>query len=126
MSAILIIDDEAAIRALLRQHLEKAGHQVTEGADGEEALRLVKSQKPDLVFLDVMLPRRDGWKVCRDVKGNPETAKTPIVLLTSCRENVDEIRGWESGADGYLTKPWNPDQLREIAQQLLQRQAPPR
>ena len=119
MSKILIIDDEAAVRGILKFQLEKAGHEVLEGADGDEALRLARTSKPDLLFLDGVLPKKDGWRVCRDLKSDPATKAMPIVLLTSSTQNVDELRGWESGADEYLTKPWDPAQLHDTVKRFL-------
>ncbi len=119
MAKILIIDDEASVRGILRFQLEKSGYLVVEGVDGEQAVKLAHSEQPQLIFLDGLLPKRNGWLACRDLKNDPETKAIPVVVLTSCNQNIDELRSWESGADDYLTKPWDPVQLREITSRLL-------
>jgi CheY-like chemotaxis protein len=119
MATILIVDDEKSIRAILKFQLAKSGHQVIEAADGEEALSAVKNQHPELIFLDILLPRKDGWQVCKELKSDPQARAIPIVLLTGSREKFAELRGWECGADEYLTKPWEPVQLHQLTERLL-------
>jgi len=114
MSRILIIDDDPSNREILRARLEPAGHEVTEAADGEKGLQLVETTMPDLVLLDVMMPRMDGWQVCRQIKNNPKTKAIPVVMLTALGQQIDQLRGWESGANEYLGKPWDPKALMEI------------
>ena len=114
MSKILVIDDDASNREILRVRLESAGHAVVEASNGEEGLRLVETALPDLVFLDVMMPRLDGWQVCRQIKADPKTRAIPIVMLTACDQKIDQLRGWESGADEYMAKPWDPARLLEL------------
>lgn len=116
MSKILIIDDEPAIRSLLRLQLEKAGHTVLEAADGVEGLLMVKNDAPDLVFLDVMIPKMDGWQVCREIK---KLRSVPVVMLTTLTQKIEEMRGWESGADEYVGKPWTGEQLRDVLGKFL-------
>ena len=111
MANILVIDDDANNREILRARLEKAGHRVTEASHGEEGLRLVDAEMPNMVFLDVMMPKVDGWSVCRQIKSNPKTKGIPVVMLTALSQQIDQLRGWESGADEYLSKPWDPIQL---------------
>ena len=114
MSKILVIDDDPANRDILRARLEPAGHLVAEASDGEAGLRLLESEPPDLVFLDVMMPRIDGWQVCRRIKANPKTQFIRVVMLTSMGQQIDQLRGWESGADEYLIKPWDPVKLLAV------------
>ena len=103
-STILIVDDERDILELLKYNLEKEGYRVLTAHNGKEALRVVK-QHPDLVVLDVMMPELDGWEVCKAIRKDPATAKTPIVFLTARDSEVDEVVGLELGADDYITKP---------------------
>src|SRR5262245_59409176 len=119
MAAILIIDDEPAIRGILRLQLEKAGHQVLEAVDGQDGLEQAQSKPVDLIFLDVMIPKMDGWHLCKEVKGHPKTKHIPVVMLTSCTQKIEELRAWESGADEFLAKPWMPAQVTDVLSRLL-------
>jgi len=114
MAKILIVDDDPENREILRARLEAAGHTVTEAPNGEEGIWLVDTIMPDLVFLDVMMPKIDGWHVCGQIKSNAKTQTIPVVMLTAMGQQIDKLRGWESGADEYLTKPWDPAKLLEI------------
>ena len=114
MAKILIVDDDPANREILRIRLEQAGHDVTEASNGEEGLRLTEEMSPHLVFLDVMMPRIDGLQVCRQIKANAKTKDMRVIMLTACDQKIDQLRGWESGADEYLAKPWDPGKLLEI------------
>ena len=116
MGKILIIDDEPAIQGLLKLQLEKAGHEVLIAADGAEGLANAKKNNPDLIFLDVMIPKMDGWQVCREIK---KSSQTPIVMLTTRTQKIEEMRGWEVGADDYVGKPWSPEKLKEILDRFL-------
>jgi two-component system alkaline phosphatase synthesis response regulator PhoP len=101
---ILIVDDEKDILELLKYNLEKEGYHVLTAHNGKEALRSVK-QHPDLVVLDVMMPELDGWEVCKAIRKDPASSRTPIVFLTAKDSEVDEVVGLELGADDYVTKP---------------------
>jgi DNA-binding response OmpR family regulator len=125
MSKILIVDDNPENREILRARLETAGHAVTEAPNGEEGLRLMDSDMPDLVFLDVMMPKIDGWHVCSQIKSNAKTKMIPVVMLTAMGQQIDKLRGWESGADEYLTKPWDPAKLLEIVAKWCPRSEKP-
>ncbi len=103
-STILVVDDEADILELLKYNLEKDGYRVLTARDGKEALKCVK-QLPDLVVLDIMMPEPDGWEVCKAIRKNPTTSKTPIVFLTARDSEIDEVVGLELGAVDYITKP---------------------
>ena len=118
---ILLVDDEASIRELVRFNLEKAGYQVQEAADGQEAVHAIRQAKPDLVVLDLMLPGLDGLDVCRLVKGSRETASIPIIMLTAKTEEIDKIIGLEMGADDYMTKPFSPRELTARIKAVLRR-----
>ena len=118
---ILIVDDEISIRELIKFNLEKAGFSVLESGDGNEALYLVKSHRPELLILDLMLPGLDGLEVCRNIKSNRDTAGIPIIMLTAKSDEIEKIIGLEMGADDYLTKPFSPRELVARIKAVLRR-----
>jgi len=105
---ILIIEDEVAIVEILTFNLEKEGYRVISALDGEDGVRLAKEQNPDLILLDVMLPKMDGFEVCKYVRSR---MNTPIIMLTAREEEVDKVLGLELGADDYVTKPFSRREL---------------
>lgn len=105
---ILVVDDEKPIVEILKVNLIKSGYRVTEAYDGDEAVKKAVSEEPDLILLDVMLPKQDGFSVCKKIR---ETSSVPIIMLTAREEEVDKILGLELGADDYMTKPFS---LREL------------
>ena len=111
MQRILICDDEPDLAALVELNLAQAGFAVEVAHCGEDALRLARAHRPDLVLLDVMLPDVSGAEVCRRLKGDPLTAQVPVVLLTARSEEPDRVRGFEAGADDYVTKPFSVREL---------------
>jgi two-component system KDP operon response regulator KdpE len=115
---ILVVDDDPLIVRLVRMHLDKAGYRVLVAMDGEQALDVCASELPDLVILDLMLPRKDGYEVCRAIR---EFSLVPVVMLTAKGEQVDKLRGFEMGADDYLTKPFAPAELMARVQAVLRR-----
>ena len=108
---ILIIDDEKDIVDLISYNLEKEGFATIKAFDGEDALKLVKAKRPDLIILDLMLPGMRGLEVCKFIRKNPETETLPIIMLTAKVDQVDKILGLEMGADDYITKPFNVREL---------------
>jgi DNA-binding response OmpR family regulator len=118
MKTILVVDDERNIVDLLRLYLEKEGLGVVAAADGEEALALHARFDPDLVILDLMLPKIDGYEVCREIRRRGET---PILMLTARSDDVDAIVGLELGADDYVTKPFDPRLLLARVKAILRR-----
>jgi DNA-binding response OmpR family regulator len=120
---ILIVDDEVHIRMLLEQTLEEleeeSGVEILSAQNGEEGLELIRSQKPDVVFLDIMMPKLNGYEVCQRVKEDPEAANIGIVLLTAKGQEVDRRQGLELGASRYMTKPFDPDEVLRVAKELL-------
>jgi two-component system, OmpR family, alkaline phosphatase synthesis response regulator PhoP len=118
VKSILVVDDERNIVDLLRLYLEKEGYGVIVAADGEEALALHARHDPDLVILDLMLPKRNGFDVCREIRRRGET---PIVMLTARADDIDSIVGLELGADDYVTKPFNPRALVARVKAILRR-----
>lgn len=119
--AILVVDDEKNIRELVKFNLESRGFKVIEAADGEEALNLVKTMAPDLIILDLKLPKIDGLEVCRILKGDPSTKKLPIIMLTALGDEIDKIVGLEMGADDYITKPFSPRELVARVRAVMRR-----
>ena len=106
---ILLVDDEPHIIELAQMYLEQEGYTVLSAGDGERALEMIAQAEPDLVLLDLMLPKVDGWEVCRRVRAQ---SNLPIVMLSARDEAIDKIVGLELGADAYLTKPFNPAHAR--------------
>jgi len=117
----LIIEDEAALVELLRYNFEQEGFRVSAAADGEEALVMVSEDPPDIVILDWMLPLMSGLDVCRQLRRRPETRNIPIIMLTARGEEGDRIRGLNSGADDYITKPFSPRELVARVRAVLRR-----
>jgi two-component system phosphate regulon response regulator PhoB len=121
---VLVVDDEAPIVALLRYNLEKAGFDVDEAADGQEALVLCAERAPDLVVLDWMLPSVSGVEVCRRLRRSPQHRNLPIIMLTARGEEADRVRGLDAGADDYVTKPFSPAELIARIRAVLRRIRP--
>ncbi len=120
MSKILIADDEARMRKLVKDFLVRDGHQVVEAADGEEAVdRIFNDSKLDLIILDVMMPKMDGWEVLETVRKFSRTM--PVIMLTAKSEERDELRGFDLGVDEYITKPFSPKVLVARVDALLRR-----
>lgn len=116
---ILVVDDEIYIVHILDFSLGMEGYEVLTALDGEQALERLKSDKPDLIVLDIMMPKVDGYEVCRTIKGNPETQHIPVILLSAKGRNVDQKMGFDVGADDYITKPFSPRKLVERINALL-------
>lgn len=121
---ILVVEDEAALVELLRYNLEEEGFRVSAAADGEAALAAVAEDKPDLIVLDLMLPLISGLEICRQLRRRPETRGLPIIMLTARGEESDRIRGLDSGADDYVTKPFSPSELVARVRAVLRRARP--
>lgn len=119
MTTILVVDDEAPIVDLVRFTLEDADVRVVEASDGAEALVLARRIKPDLVLLDVHMPRLDGLEVCRQLRREPAFARTPIIMLTAAGQAAERSSGLSAGADEYLTKPFSPLALLALVEALL-------
>ena len=115
---ILVVDDDANICELLRLYLTKEGYQVTVANDGEEGLEKFNAVKPDMVLLDVMMPRMDGLEVCRRIR---KAGNTPVMMLTAKGQKSDRITGFNAGADDYLPKPFDPDELLSRVRAILRR-----
>jgi DNA-binding response OmpR family regulator len=118
---ILVVDDEPDAVELIAFNLKAAGYEVTTAADGDEALRKARTQLPDLIVLDLMLPEVDGLEVCKILRRDTATAAIPIVMLTAKAAEIDRVLGLELGADDYLTKPFSPRELVLRTKNLLTR-----
>ena len=118
---ILIADDDRDIVRLVRAYLEQHGYQVLVAFDGSQALQLLRSERPDLLVLDLMLPKLDGWAVTRALRSDAHLAATPILMLTARVEDEDKVLGLELGADDYVTKPFNPREVVARVRALLRR-----
>ncbi len=118
---ILVVDDDKEIVRIIRAYLEKAGYSVSAAYEGETALHIIRSDRPDLVVLDLMLPDRDGWSITRIVRGDPALAATPIVMLTARVEGEDRVMGLDLGADDYIPKPFNPHEVVARVRAVLRR-----
>ncbi|MCB9639327.1 MAG: response regulator [Myxococcales bacterium] len=119
---ILIVDDEPHIRLLIEQaleDLEDEGVELLTASNGEEGLQLIQQERPNLVFLDVMMPRLNGFDVCRSVKQELRLPNIYIIMLTAKGQEFDKNKGIEAGADLYMTKPFDPDDLYEKAREVL-------
>ena len=121
---ILIVEDEAALSTLLSYNLEKEGFTVRVAADGEQALQALAEDPPDLVLLDWMLPHLSGIEICRQIRRGPATRELPVIMLTARGEEADRIRGLDTGADDYVTKPFSPAELVARVRALLRRARP--
>ena len=122
MPKVLIVDDEPHIRYLLEltiEELEADGVELITADNGETALEIIRAEKPEIVFLDVMMPKMSGFDVCNAVKKDPELSDTYIVLLTAKGQEFDKQKGQDAGADIYMTKPFNPDDVLNKAREVL-------
>ncbi|MCW5935699.1 MAG: response regulator [Fimbriimonadaceae bacterium] len=115
---ILVCDDERHIVRLIQVNLEKQGYQVVTAYDGKEGLEKIKSEKPDLCVLDVMMPYMDGFEVLKSLRREPETESLPVIMLTAKAQDKDVFEGYHYGADMYLTKPFNPMELVSFVKRI--------
>jgi len=116
---IMAVDDERHIVRLIQVNLERSGFQVITAFDGPEALRKVETDRPDVIVLDVMMPKMDGFEVLKRLQANPETRNIPVIMLTAKAQDADVFRGWSSGVSAYLTKPFNPLELITFVKRIL-------
>jgi DNA-binding response OmpR family regulator len=119
---ILVVDDDKSIVKVLAGYLQQAGFGVLAAHDGETALHALRRERPDLVILDLMMPKRDGWEVTKIIRADKTLAATPIIMLTARFEDSDKIVGLELGADDYVTKPFNAREVVTRVKALLRRQ----
>ena len=121
---VLVMEDEDALATLLQYNLEKEGYDVAVAADGEEGMLQIDERTPDLILLDWMLPKLSGIEVCRRVRGRAETRNLPIIMLTARGEETDRVRGLDTGADDYMTKPFSMTELTARIRAVLRRIRP--
>jgi len=119
-SKILVVDDEIHIRRLIQINLERAGYEAIIAKDGIEALEMVATENPDLIILDWMMPLLNGIETLRRLKENSATQDIPVVMLTAKSSDEDIFKGWQKGADCYLTKPFNPMELLVFIKRILE------
>ncbi|MDT7951217.1 MAG: phosphate regulon transcriptional regulator PhoB [Acetobacteraceae bacterium] len=122
---VLVVEDEASLVAMLRYNLEKQGFEVDEAVDGPEAIARIAEAPPDIVLLDWMLPVMSGIEVCRQIRRRPATRDLPVIMVTARSEDQDAVRGLNTGADDYITKPFSMDALLARMRALLRRAGPP-
>jgi CheY-like chemotaxis protein len=118
---ILIVDDENAIRLICRLNLRSAGFDTLEASDGASALVLARAERPDLILLDIMLPEVDGWRVAEELAAKDETRDIPVLFLSARSDNSDQVRGYEKGGVGYITKPFDPLAMTDTVRKVLDR-----
>ncbi|MBI1979471.1 MAG: response regulator, partial [Elusimicrobia bacterium] len=121
---ILIVDDDNDNRMILKAVLEEAGYQTQEAVNGEQCLDMTQKGRFDLIVLDIMMPKLDGWNTCKSLKSNSQTNPIPVVVLTARNQPIDELHGMECGADAYLTKPTDPPSLLKTIQTFLHAKTP--
>ena len=121
MAKLLVVDDEAPIRVLIRKYAAYEGHEVDEAADGREAVRLARASAYDAVIMDIMMPELDGFSACREIR---RFSDVPILMLSARGEEYDKINGFEFGADDYIVKPFSPRELMLRVEAILRRVAP--
>ena len=117
--SILVVDDEPYILRLLSFVLEREGYSVVTSSDGEDALIKLRDIRPELVFLDIMLPYKNGYEICAEVKSNPDLADTHVVMLSAKGQQIDRERGMLAGADAYMTKPFSPREIVEYVREVF-------
>jgi two-component system KDP operon response regulator KdpE len=118
---VLVVDDEASIVRLLRATLETDDYAVVTADRGQTALDIINSERPDLVVLDVLMPEMDGFETLRHIRGQSQTPRVPVIMLTARIGDIDKLQGFQSGADDYVTKPFNPDELLARIAAVLRR-----
>lgn len=121
MAHILIAEDERDIRELIKFTLTFAGHQITEAANGEEAVEKAKEVIPDLIMTDVRMPKMTGYEACKLIKANDSTKHIPVVILSAKGQDEEVDKGKEAGADDYILKPFAPDKLTERVAEILEK-----
>ena len=115
---ILIVDDEDRIREMIREYTSPEGFEIDEASDGVEALNLLKQSQYSLIVLDIMMPRMDGWSVCREIR---KTSQVPVIMLTARGEEYDKLFGFELGVDDYIVKPFSPKELLARMKAIIRR-----
>ncbi len=120
---ILVVDDEEGLVLLMQTNLEFEGYNVVTAFDGEEAISQVKAENPDLILLDIRMPRKNGWDVCKELKGDPSTRHIPIIFLSAYAQREDVAKGLALGAEKYMTKPADPREVANTVAAILARRS---
>ncbi|MDU3723518.1 MAG: response regulator transcription factor, partial [Clostridium celatum] len=118
---ILVVDDEEHIAELIRYNLESNGYKILSANNGIDAMKIVLEERPNLILLDLMIPGKDGYDVCKEIRSTKEVMNTPIIMLTAKSEEIDKILGLELGADDYITKPFSVRELLARVKAVLRR-----
>ncbi|KAM3093927.1 PleD family two-component system response regulator [Phormidesmis sp. 146-35] len=121
MCAVLVVDDSAMIRLMLKEYLSESGFEVVEAIDGVEAIAHIQSHRPDLVITDIVMPRMNGYELCRWIKSDPKTKSIPVMMCTTKNEDFDRYWGLKQGADAYISKPYRPIEMMNAVRYLLER-----
>jgi twitching motility two-component system response regulator PilH len=121
MVTVLVVEDSRTQREIISGFLQQKGLQVTVACDGIEALEKIETVRPDLVLMDIIMPRMNGYECCRRLKSNPKTQNVPVIMCSSKREDFDRYWGLKQGADAYISKPFPPGELILLLKQLLGR-----
>jgi CheY-like chemotaxis protein len=119
MAKILLVDDNSKIRIITRMMLEKTGHEVLEASSGEEGLKMLEKDTPDLILLDIMMPGMDGWEVCQKIKADEKYRDIPLVMLTVRASEEDMDKSMEYGADAHVNKPFDMEYLLDTVERQL-------
>ncbi len=120
MSAVLVVDDSTMVRIILAECLESSGFEVIEAIDGIEAIEQIQAYRPDLVITDIVMPRMNGYELCRWIKSDPRTKGIPVMMCTTKGEDFDRYWGLKQGADAYIAKPYQPLEMVEAVKSLLE------
>jgi DNA-binding response OmpR family regulator len=118
---VLVVDDEEYIQHILNFSFGAEGYEVITAADGEEAVKKARHEKPDIIVLDIMMPKMDGYEACKKLKTDPQTKGIPVILLTAKGRDIDRKLGSEAGADDYVVKPFSPGRLIERVEGMIKR-----
>jgi len=121
LGRVLLVEDEGDVAELIRYNLTKEGYDVVLTSNGNDALRLAREHRPDVLLLDIMVPQLNGWEVCRRLKKDPELAAIPVIMVSGRVEEGDKVLGFEVGADDYVTKPFSPRELIARIRAVLRR-----
>lgn len=119
MSTVLVVEDGLTDMEILSRYLQQAGYSVISAKSSEEAQERLTQKTPDLIFLDVILPGKSGYEICRELKNNPNTSKIPVIFCSTKNSDVDKMWGTMLGADAYISKPINPEELEGALKQLV-------
>lgn len=119
MNKVLVVDYQAIYREIISSLLQDTGYKVTVAQDGSEALEQIKVNPPDLIILDIIMPKVNGYELCRQVKSNPITKQIPVIVCSVMSEEFDRFWGMRQGADAYIAKPFQPQELQEMVQKML-------